>query len=350
MLSLGLLLVTFGAGAVAPAPQVKIQASSQEIRPVRIAAVAFGTPVEIEVRDLPRDAARTAIQTALADVSELERLTRTTGSEPGGLGALNAAAGVGPQPLDPRLMPLLVRAQEFCFWSEGAHGPLGGDLYNLWGLRGGRDDEAAPAPPDPGSLQQAALTAQCDRLRLTPATNTAELGAGSRLDLAGFVEGYAVDQAVEALRKSGVTNGFVQIGTLQRAMGGGADGRGWKIVLPRFPGTDQAAGRFILKDRASAILSTLEKPLRVADQAMLPYLNQRTGLPSPGLVGVATVTENAVDAQALAIAMALTGPREGQLRMGSLSPSPSVLWFLGSGTGVPLQADHRWSDVIAASR
>lgn len=346
MLSLGLLLI-LGAGAVAPAPQVKIQASSQEIRPVRIAAVAFGTPVEIEVRDLPRDAARTAIQTALDDVSELERLTRTTGSEPGGLGALNAAAGAGPQPLDPRLMPLLVRAQEFCFWSEGAHGPLGGDLYNLWGLRSG---EAAPAPPDPGSLQQAALTAQCDRLRLTPASNTAELGAGSRLDLAGFVEGYAVDQAVEALRKSGVTNGFVQIGTLQRAMGGGADGRGWKIVLPRFPGTDQAAGRFVLKDRASAILSTLEKPLRVADQAMLPYLNQRTGLPSPGLVGVATVTENAVDAQALAIAMALTGPREGQLRMGSLSPSPSVLWFLGSGTGVPLQADHRWSDVIAASR
>ncbi len=352
MLYLGLLL-TLGAGAVASAPQVQIQASSQEIRPVRIAAVAFGTPVEIEVRDLPRDAARSAIQTALADVAELERLTRTTGSETAGLGALNAAAGIGPQPLDPRLMPLLVRAQEFCFWSEGAHGPLGGDLYNLWGLRSGRDGrdgEAVSAPPDPGSLLQGAETAQCDRLRLTPATNTAELGAGSRLDLAGFVEGYAVDQAVEALRKNGVTNAFVQIGTLQRGIGGGADGRGWKIVLPRFPGTDQPAGRFILKDRASAILSTLEKPLRVADQAMLPYLNQRTGLPSPGLVGVATVTENAVDAQALAIAMALTGPREGQLRMGSLSPSPSVLWFLGSGTGVPLQADHHWSDVIAASR
>lgn len=346
---LGLLLVVLGtgAGAVAPAPQVQIQASSQEIRPVRIAAVAFGDPLEIEVRDLPRDVARAAIQTALADVEELERLTRTSGSEPGGLGALNAAAGIGPQPLDPRLMPLLVRAQEFCFWSEGAHGPLGGDLYSLWGLR---DGEAVPAPPDPGSLQQAAATAQCDRLRLTPATNIAELGAGSRLDLSGFVEGYAVDQAVEALRKNGVTNGFVQVGTLQRAIGGGADGRGWKIVLPRFPGMNQPAGRYLLKDRSTAILSMLDDPLRLADQAMLPYLNQRTGLPSPGLVGVATVTENAVDAQALAIAMALTGPREGQLRMGSLSPSPSVLWFLGSGTGVPLQADHRWGDVIAASR
>ena len=350
MLSLGFLLI-LGAGAVASAPQVQIQASSREIRPVRIAAVAFGHPVEVEVRDLPRDQARAAIETALAEVAVLERLTRTATPMPaeaaGGLGALNAAAGTGPQPVNPKLMPLLVRAQEFCFWSEGAHGPLGGDLYSLWGLRGAA---AAESPPDPESLQQAAGVAQCDRLRLVVANNTAELGVGSRLDLRGFVEGYAVDQAVEALRKNGVANGFVQLGTLQRGIGGGADGRGWKIVLPRFPGTDNPAGRFLLKDRSAAILSILENPLRVADQALLPYINQRTGLPTPGMVGVATVTEMAVDAQALAIAMALTGPREGQLRMGSLRPSPSVLWFLGNGTGIPLQADHRWSDVISASR
>lgn len=346
MLSPGLLLI-LAAGAVAPAPQVQIQASSQEIRPVRIAAVAFGHPVEVEVRNLPRDQARAAIEAALAEVAELERLTRAATPDAGGLGAVNAAAGTGPRPVSPKLMPLLVRAQEFCVWSEGAHGPLGGDLYSLWGLRGA---PAAAEPPDPESLQQAAGVAQCDRLRLVVANNTAELGAGSRLDLRGFVEGYAVDQAVETLRKNGVTNGFVQLGTLQRGIGGGADGRGWKIVLPRFPGTDNPAGRFLLKDRSAAILSILEDPLRVADQALLPYINQRTGLPTPGTVGVATVTEMAVDAQALAIAMALTGPREGQLRMGSLRPSPSVLWFLGNGTGVPLQADHRWSDVISASR
>lgn len=348
MLSPGLLLILLGAGALAPTPQVQIQASSQEIRPVRIAAVAFGDSVEIEVRDLPRDAARAAIQTALAEVAELERLTRTAAADASGsVAALNATAGGGAQPVDPRLMPLLVRAQEFCFWSDGAHGPLGGDLYNLWGLRTG---ETLVATPDSGSLQQASGAAQCDRLKLAPAGNTAELAAGSRLDLSGFVEGYAVDEAVEMLRRSGVANGFVQVGTLQRAIGGGADGRGWKIVLPRFPGMDNPAGRFFLKDRSAAILSTLDDPLRLADQAVLPYLNQRTGLPTTGVVGVATVTELAVDAQALAIAMALTGPREGQLRMGSLRPNPSVLWFLGSGSGVPLQVDHRWGEVIASSR
>lgn len=355
-------------GAVAP-PQVQIQVSSQDVRPVRIASTAFGRRLEVEVRDLPREAAKAAIQAALDEVAATERLLRPDSTEAagsiGGIGSLNAAAGHGPQPVDPKLMPLLVRAQEFCFWSEGAHGPLGRSLYEIWGLRAAKPEPAAeaktgtdgddPAPraailPDPGLLQEATAAARCESLTLDPAKDTAELAAGSRLDLGGFAEGHAVDRAVETLRQNGVANGFVQLGSIQRGLGKGGDGRGWKIILPRFTGMDRPAGRFLLRDRAAAVLSTQDGSMRIADQVLLPYLNQRTGLPAPGVIGVAAVTDLAVDAQALAIAMILTGPREGQLRLGSLRPSPSVLWFLGSGSGAPLQADHHWGDIIAASR
>ncbi|HEX3127167.1 MAG TPA: FAD:protein FMN transferase [Thermoanaerobaculia bacterium] len=347
------LLLSLLLGAAAP-PQVQIQASSQDVRPVRIASTAFGRRLEVEVRDLPRDTAKAAIQAALDEVAATERLLRPDSSEPaGGVGSLNTAAGHGPQPVDPKLMPLLVRAQEFCFWSEGAHGPLGRNLYEAWGLRSAptvSDEPLAATLPDPGVLQEATAAARCESLVLDPAKDTAELAAGSRLDLGGFAEGHAVDRAVDTLRQNGVANGFVQLGPIQRGLGKGGDGRGWKIVLPRFTGMDRPAGRFLLRDRAAAVLSTQDGAMRIADQAVLPYLNQRTGLPAPGVVGVAAVTDLAVDAQALAIAMILTGPREGQLRLGSLRPSPSVLWFLGSGSGAPLQADHHWGDVIAASR
>ena len=336
MLSLSLLLLL----------QVQIQPSSQEIRPVRVAATAFGKPAEIEVRDLSREAARAAIQSALDEIAEIERLTQPD--------ALNAGAGQGPQALDPRLMPLLVRAQEFCFWSEGAHGPQGRDLYEAWGLRStstaGGPAGAPPEPPDSERLERAKVAARCDTLRLNPSKGTAELATGARLDLGGFAEGHAVDRAVEVLRQKGVGNGFVQIGVVQRAFGGGADGRGWKVMLPQFPGMDRAAGLFMLRDRAAAVLSIDDNPLKIADQALLPYVHQRTGMPAQGVAGVAAVTDLAVDAQALAIAMALTGPREGQLRLGSLRPHPSVLWFLGNGSGAPLQVDHRWGEIIAASR
>jgi thiamine biosynthesis lipoprotein len=333
MLSLSLLLLL-------GSPQVQIQSSPQEIRPVRVAASAFGKPVEIEVRDLPSDTARTAIQSALDEIAEIERLTRGE--------ALNAAAGQGQQAIDARLMPLLVRAQEFCFWSDGAHGPLGRDLYEAWGLRG--PSAGTPGVPDPERLEHAKTTANCNALRLYPSKGTAELATGARIDLSGFAEGQAVDRAVEVLRQKGVGNGFVQIGAVQRAFGGGVDGRGWKVLLPQFPGMDQPAGRFRLRDRAASVLSIDRESMKIGDQAVLPYLNQRTGMPAQGVAGIATVTELAVDAQALAIAMALTGPREGQLRLGSLRPNPSVLWFLGNGSGAPLQMDHRWGEIIAASR
>lgn len=348
MLSLGLLLL-LGTGAPG---QVSIQPSAQEIRPVRVASVAFGSPVEIEVRDLPGEKAHKAIESALSEVAEVERLTRPDSTEPaGGIGYLNTKVGQGPQALDPRLMPLLVRAQEFCFWSEGAHGPLGRDLYEVWGLRSAaRGAQPGAGPPGSERLEQATATARCEGLRLSPAKGTAELAVDSRLDLGGFVEGHAVDRAAEILQQNGVANGYVQIGRIQRAIGGGADRRGWKVVLPTFPGMDQPAGRFLLKNRSAALLSIQDGPLRITDQALLPYLHQRTGLPAQGVVGMAAVTELAVDAQALAIALALTGAREGELRLGSLRPRPSVLWFLGNGSGAPLQVEHRWGDVIATSR
>ncbi len=339
-----------------PSPRVLIQSSLQDLRPVRIASAAFGERLEIEVRDLPREAANAAIQAAMAEVAETERLLRPdtvdlAQAPVGGIGSLNATAGQGPHPVDPKLMALLVRTQEFCFWSEGAHGPLGRSLYEVWGLRGPKPTMSAPPePPDPQLVKDALQAANCGAMKLRPGTSTAELAVGCRLDLGGFAEGHAVDRAVEVLRRQGVKNGFVQLGAVQRAFGKGADGRGWKVVLPTFPGLDAPAGRFQLRDKAAAMISTLDGSLRIADQLFLPYLNQRTGLPPQGLVGVVTVTELAVDAQALAVAMALTGPREGELRLGSLRPNPSVLWFLGSGTGVPLQADHRWGDVIAGSR
>jgi hypothetical protein len=57
------------------------------------------------------------------------------------------------------------------------------------------------------------------------------------------------------------------------------------------------------------------------------------------------LSDLAIDAQGLAAAMTITGPNEGLLRLGSLRPSPAVLWLLGSGSGEPLQVDYHWGEV-----
>lgn len=288
------------------------------------AAIAFGSPVEIEVRDLAKEATQAAVQKALAEIAEVERLAGA------GLSALNAAAGKGPQPVDPRLLTVLTRARDFCFWSEGSHGPLGRDLYALW---------ADPSePPTPEQAEQAVGAAGCGRLTLDSKNGTAALAEGSGLDLRGFAAGHAIDRAVEVLKKEGAANAFVRIGRVQRGIGAGPGGnpgrKGWPVTLPPLPGQEEPPDRIYLRDRSLAI----------APEDLL--INQRTGRRAQGVLAAAALTDLAVDAQGLAATMFIAGPREGQLRLGSLRPRPSVRWFLGNGEGSTLRVDYRWSEVI----
>jgi FAD:protein FMN transferase len=308
---------------------------SPEPSPQRLADKAFGRPAEIEVRDLPAATAREGIRKAFTAIAETERLADAARPD-GGLTALNAAAGKGPQKQDPRLLTMLGRAADFCFWSEGAHGPLARDLYALWGLR-----SAVADPPSPDQVEKAASLTACTRLTVDPEKGTAELEAGSGLDLWGFAEGLAVDRAVEVLRQNGADNGFVRIGAVQRGFGAGPAGKGWPVELPRLPGLEEPAGHLFLRDHALAFASPPDHP----GGGVAPYLNQRTGRPSEGVLAAVAVTEQAADAQGLATSLFILGPREGQVRLGSLRPRPSVLWFLGSGSGAPLQVDYRWSEV-----
>ncbi len=317
-----------------------------DIAPLRLAAPAFGQTVEIEVRDLSRDASREAIQAALAEVAEIERLTDPEAAPEaaaGSLAVLNSQAGGGLSSIDPRLVPALVRGVEICYWSERAHGPLGRDLYRIWGLR-----TAAAVNPaeDWDNLQRAVNATDCRNLQVDAKAGTAALAKGSAADLWGFAEGLAVDRAVEVLRQRGAINGFVQIGSVYRGFGKGLDGRGWHIQMPLLPGMAISLGRVFLRDQSLAIASATDRPLRAAaGDTLPPYVNQRSGRPALGTLATAVVTARALDAQGLAVTLAITGPGEGQLRLGQLNPRPSVLWLQGNGNGEPLAVEYHWGYV-----
>lgn len=330
-------------GALAPMLLILAAGSpseSQEPEPLRMASRAFGSRVEIEVRDLPRGQAKQAIQAALAEMRTVEALLDPRGEVEGGVGRLNATAGQGPASPDPRLFQLLVRAQNFCLWSNGAHGPLGGRLYRLWDA-----GATAPAPPTPDLLEEARQSASCDHLVLDLEAGTVTMAGGSLIDLRSFAPGFAADRAAEILKDHGATDGWIEVGRVKRGFGPGPGGRGWPVVLPVFAGLHQPLDEIWLRNRAVAIMPASDRQYRAGEAIFLPYLNLRRGRPPEGTLAVVAVTELAADAQGLATTMLVTGPRQGQLLLGNLRPTPSVLWILGSGSGQPLFTDYHWSDL-----
>ncbi len=300
---------------------------------LRVVGEAFGETAEIDIAGLEREAAQAAAQGGLVALARSE-------AEIASLRAAFETAKEGPVAPSPELFALLARTESFCRWSDGAVGPLGGKLFRLWGVR-----FPAPGRPAPEVLSAAVDTARCGRIALDGLNSQVRIAIDSELDLLPFELGWAVDRAVTALSEAGVVNGRVRLGAVQRGIGAGPDGKGWRVEIPRLPGSSQPAEGFWLRDRAAAVLLTSDRPVLLGGDPMPRYLDLRSGTARGGTLAVVAVTEFAVDAQAVGWAMHSLGPRGGQMSLGSLRPEPSVLWALGSGEGEPLISVARWSAV-----
>jgi thiamine biosynthesis lipoprotein ApbE len=315
---------------LAPAPRAAAAAV------VRATAEVAGENAVVEIVEttaLPREradeAARRAIQAMAQAEADALALAESATASPG-------------RPLSPGApaFELLVRADSFCRWSEGAIGALGGRVFRLWGF-----GAAAPGRPEPGQLAEAVASARCDALALDRAAGTFAVAPGSVLDLTPFELGWAVDRAASSLAAAGAASYHVRLGPIERGVGGGPDGKGWRVEFPALPGGGEPIEGFWLRDRSAAVLAAGDRPIRVGGDSLPRWLDLRRGLPTEGVAAVAAVTELAVDAEGVAWAMSALGPRYGEMSTGQLRPEPSVLWAMGSGEGPPLIIVARWSNV-----
>ena len=326
------LIALSAATASAQVPAGRAGASPSKAEPLTLEGSAFGRPLHVEV-----PAGAGAEQALLAALRAIQDVERETDLSRGALADLNAAAGAE-HATPASLRATLARALDFCRWSEGTNGPLGGELYVLWGLRAAR-----PALPDPQAVRQAAaVAAACDGLKLDEAKGTATLATGARLDLWSFAAGAALDRAVDALAAKGVRDASLSLGAIQRAVGTGPGGRGWPLrveVPPFFRGFTDAV---MLKDQSFAVAAANDPPMRAGGESYAPYLDMRTGRPIGGVLSTVTITQLALDAQALVATLFVTGTRRGGFLLGKLTPPPAALWAIGDGQTEPIVSDFRW--------
>lgn len=315
-------------------------------QPVRMSIEAFGVDAQIEIQGLPQEEAMAAAKAALYEIHELDMLMDRASTLPGSVGALNQAAGKEAVSLDQRVTTALVRSLQYCAWSNGAYGPLSGALNDLW-------SDGDRLLPDALRLREAVQGAECNQLRINGDQGegkmaTAAIGEGTQVDLSGAARGYAVDRAMELLEQHGVQNAWIEIPPVYRALGAGPEGKGWYLALPSAPGSDDPPEELWLRDQALGILE--RNPAGDAEPPLV--IDQRTGVPSVGVLTVATVAILALDAEILTHTLFVIGLSEGHRRLGSLQPRPSVLWQLGDrvNSAPPLESTYRWSEVARVKR
>lgn len=130
----------------------------------------------------------------------------------------------------------------------------------------------------------------------------------AKIDLAGIAKGYAVDRAIEVLKKEGVSIGLVDAGGDIRVFGNKKGGFKIGLKHPRREGIFKV---FTIKGGAIATSGDYEKFFIRDDKRYCHIIDPTTGYPVNRCASVTIISEDAMGADGLATALFVLGPEKG---------------------------------------
>jgi FAD:protein FMN transferase len=172
---------------------------------VKRAQMHMGTLVVITAVARNEAVAQAAATAGFAEIRRLEELLSTwiPTSE---LSRVNTMAGVMPVLVSPETLTLVQRAIQVAEVTEGGFNIAIGPAVDLWNVIEGR------RIPTESELNALRPLVNMQAMQADPQKQTIFLKkAGMRIDVGGIGKGYAADQAVEALRRTGAIAGVVAL-------------------------------------------------------------------------------------------------------------------------------------------
>lgn len=262
----------------------------------------FGTLVEVSLWGSDEKTANSAIDSLAADFQRQHRQWHAW--QPSDLTELNQAFTQNRSYTvnNRELLSLISESKIFYTQSEGLFNPAIGQLIELWGFH---RDELSPMIP-PTSDQIGALT------RLAPNMNDVDIqgnvvysrNSAVQLDFGAIAKGYAVDLAIEKLRKMGINNAIVNAGGNLKAIGKHGN-RPWQIGIRHPDGEGVLAGVTISNEESVVTSGNYERYFEYVGKKYAHIIDPRTGMPASNFVSVTVIDPSATRADAASTALAV---------------------------------------------
>lgn len=254
-----------------------------------------------EIKVIARFPPRAALDRAFAVMHRIDSLASFTGS--GDIAKINRDEKIE---LSDEVSQIIKDGIKMCELTHGAFDITIRPLMELWG---NFNSEHIPGRDEIEKVLQLVdykgVEIKGRRLKFSK--------AGMQIDLSGIAKGYAVDLAVDELKRAGVRAGLVNAGGDIRVFGN----KVWKIGVkdPRGAGVIKVIE---LKNLAVATSGDYEKYFIVDGVRYHHILNPRTGMPAIGCMSVSVICETAEFADALATGVFVLGPEKGIAILDSL--------------------------------
>ena len=298
--------------------------------------VAMGTTAAVRACGSSPAELRQAAAAALDEVDRVDRLlSHYRPDSP--LSRLNREAARAPVAVDAELLELLAVCLRWSRESDGAFDVTVGPLMNAWGFV--RDEGRLP---DERQIRGALAVVGHQHVVLDRPHGTVRFDRpGVELDLGGIGKGYAVDRAVERLRRRGIASALVNLGgSSVYGLGAPPGAEAWQVAIedPTQPG--RKAEMVALRDRALSVSGGYARSFEQDGVTYSHIMDPRTGRPVSGVLSVAVLSSRATDGDALDNVLFVQGLEKARAFVARLAPSPptSVYFFLPTaGTGWRLE-------------
>lgn len=307
--------------------------------------IHMGTSFSVVLYAADEPHATRALDAAFARIQSLDK-TLSDYDEQSELSRLSARSPTrAPVRVSDDLWRALSRSVEFSRATDGAFDITLGQLTRLW-----RRSRRQKQLPTPERLAAALAASGYQHLRLHSDSQSVELlRPNMRLDAGGIGQGLAADEALEALRKAGVTRAIINASGDLRAGDPPPGQTGWKVgIAPLDP--QSPPSRFL--EIANSAVSTSGDAFQFVEIDGRRYahiVDPKTGLGLSTRMSVTIAASDCTTADALATAVCVLGPERGLAFVESQPGLGAYLVYLDESGSAAVRTSSRF-DAFDLSR
>lgn len=249
-----------------------------------------------------------AASTAFARIDQLNDILSDY-KEDSELSRLSSTAGTGKiVPVSPDLWQVLTQSLQISQQTDGAFDITVGPYVNLW-RRASRQHEF----PRVELLQKAKQAVGYNHIKLFPAQQAVQLLVPDmKLDAGAIGKGYAVDQAMQILKKYGIVAALVDGGGNVVVSKAPPGKKAWNIQI-FFPQQihDASKQTLLLEHAAVATSGDIFQYIELEGKRYSHILDPKTGIGLTNQIMVTVIAKNGTEADYLSTAVSILGPEKG---------------------------------------
>lgn len=286
--------------------------SSDEIKTIKRTQILLGTVVEIQVRDADDKKAEDAISKAFAEMKRIEDLF-TTFDNKSPVSRINNSADTIIN-VESEIYNLIVICDSITKLSNGCFDVSLNNIIRVWGF-----DSDNRHIPEASVIDSALKLSGWKDVKLF-GENKIFKQRKVELNFGAIAKGYAVDKAINILRKSGIKQALVNAGGEVSVIG-----NNWIVGIQHPDEINSIIKRIKLNGYTVATSGDYEQYFEVDGVRYHHILDPETGYPSKGLQSVTIINKSNAFADALATAVFVMGEEKGMKLIESLDDTEVMI-------------------------